>query len=72
MNLKDYNVNMATHFLECSHQIGSNYKYYNMKCILLGKTKSGKCKIVVFGDRNWMDTDHVKKIRYVDNYRIKK
>jgi len=43
-----------------------------MDCIILGKTKNGKLKIVVFGDRYWKGHDDKKRVRYVHRYRIAK
>lgn len=60
----------ATHYLKCKHCIGTSCSYYNMLCIPLGKTKSGKLKVLVFGERNWKDKEHIKRIRYVDEYRV--
>lgn len=61
----------ATHKFMCRHAIGRNGFNYWMYCIPLGKTtKSGKVKCLVFGDRNWKDTDHIKRIRYIDKHRL--
>jgi len=61
-----------THVLSCSHCTGKNRKNYFMKCDLLGITKSGKAKIMVYGERNWANKEHISHIRYVDQYRINK
>ena len=60
----------ATHNLHCSHCQGRSVSYYKMKCVLIGTTKSGKAKILVFGERNWSGREHVKRVRYVDSDRI--
>lgn len=60
----------ATHHLQCSHCQGRSVNYYKMRCILLGKTKAGKAKVLVFGERNWRGRDHVQKVRYVDEDRL--
>lgn len=60
----------ATHNLHCTHCLGKSVSYYIMKCILLGITKSGKAKVLVFGERNWSGREHIKRVRYVDTYRI--
>ena len=65
-----YDVSQATHKLKCRHQIGSSGFDYYMFCRLLGKTKSGNLRILVFGDRYWVNKSHVKKIRYVRRHRI--
>ncbi len=71
-DLSQYNVEDATHLLQCRHSMNRHqHRDYTMKCIVLGKTKKGKTKIVVFGDRFWKDTDHVKRIRYVYAWRLK-
>ena len=65
MNLEKYDISQTTHKLKCRHQIGRNGYSYTMPCILIGKTKSRKIKVVVFGYRaRWHDNAH-KKIRYV-------
>lgn len=71
MNLDNYRVEDATHTLDCCHCIGSNHKHYIMLCTLL-PSKSKKAKVVVFGHRNWKDTGHIKRVRYVDRWRLKK
>ena len=60
----------ATHLLRCSHCRGRSTTYYKMSCLVLGKTKSGKIKIRVFGERNWACRDHISRIRYVDSWRL--
>ena len=57
----------ATHNLHCTHCQGRSVKYYKMKCVLLGTTKSGKAKVLVFGERNWRGREHIKRVRYVDS-----
>lgn len=64
-------VEKATHMLSCSHGFcGSSRRDYEMPHIPLSKTKSGKIKILVFGKR-WRDKDKIKKIRYVDDEKIR-
>jgi hypothetical protein len=63
----------ATHYLECSHCCnGKNQppKYYNMRCIILRPISQTRLKILVFGERNWKNKEHIKKIRYVDSSRV--
>ena len=72
MSLSKYNITDATHSLLCSHQIGEHRKDYTMPCIVLGETKNGMVKCVVFGDRDWAGKDDVKKIRYVTPGKIVK
>lgn len=60
----------ATHNLHCTHCIGRLISYYKMSCILLGTTKSGRAKVLVFGERNWSGREHIKRVRYVDSNRI--
>jgi len=60
----------ATHNLLCRHAIGRHGKNYHMKAVLLGKTKKGKNKVLVFGDRYWAGREHIKKIRYVEDYKL--
>ena len=61
----------ATHLLQCRHQIGRNGHDYEMRCHVLGQTKSGKVKILVIGERDWKDKNDIKKIRYVDSFRLR-
>ncbi len=65
MNLEKYDISDATHKLKCRHQIGRNGYNYTMPCIPIGKTKSRKTKVVVFGDRARNHNNAHKKIRYV-------
>lgn len=71
VKLSEYDVSMATHRLSCRHQICRTGFDYTMPCVVLGKTKSGKLKLLVFGNRYWMHKDHVKKIRYVSAGKVK-
>jgi hypothetical protein len=41
-----------------------------MRCTLIKDMGDGRAKIVVFGDRNWRNKDHVKRIRYVPKCRL--
>lgn len=70
MDLTKYDISQATHKLRCRHQISRNGFDYTMPCIVLGKTKSGKLKIVVFGERYWKNKEHIKHIRYVRSFRV--
>ena len=60
----------ATHFLECSHCIGRNGKTYFMPCKILKDMGDGRWKIKVWGDRYWLDTYHLSRIRYVNKNRV--
>ncbi len=65
----------ATHFLRCRHAIGTNGLDYLMRCHVLNGgrvSKSGKIKILVFGNRYWSGYDHISRIRYVFKHRVKK
>lgn len=70
--MSQYTAENATHLLDCAHAIGRNRREYQMRCHVLGKTKSGKVKVLVFGDRDWKGSEHLSRIRYVLPYRIKK
>jgi len=63
----DYTIEEATHLLDCRHAIGSHGRDYCMKCIILGKTKSGNYKLLVFGERNWKGKEHIKNVRYISD-----
>ena len=70
--LEQSTIDDARHVLRCSHQFGKGRgKAYWMKCRLLHTSKTGKACIVVFGERNWKDREHVKQIRYVEFTRLK-
>ena len=57
--------------LLCCHAIGKNRCNYYMKCHILKYMKGNKrVKILVFGERNWKNKEHIKKIRYVLNSRV--
>lgn len=71
INLDSYDISMATHILRCRHCIGQNGFTYYMKCIPLGKTKSGKAKLIVFGNRYWKHKEHIKQVRYVSPWRVR-
>ena len=72
MDLAKYDVSQATHWLKCRHQIGRNGYNYQMPCVVLHKTKAGKFKIIVFGRRMWLNTEHRKRIRYVYKHKLVK
>lgn len=60
----------ATHYLSCRHCIGGNCKEYVMRCTVIKDMGNGQVKVVVFGDRNWRDKEHIKRIRYVPGWRL--
>ena len=69
--LDQYNADAATHYLSCTHSMNSRSQiHYKMPAIFLGTTKSGMCKVVVFGRRYWKDTEHIKRVRYVESWRL--
>lgn len=72
MDLSKYHISQATHKLQCRHQVCLHGFDYTMPCIVLGKTKSGRTKIVVFGERYWKYREHIKRIRYVRDFQILK
>lgn len=67
----DLTVKDATHDLRCSHTIGNNRMDYTMDCLILKDMGDGRVKLLVFGDRHWINRDHTKKIRYLPEWRIK-
>jgi hypothetical protein len=69
-NKSDKTVVDATYYLHCSHCQGSSRKEYWMKCIILKDMDNERLKVLVFGDRNWRDREHIKHVRYVDKYRV--
>lgn len=72
MNLKNYEVENATHYLQCAHCIGGNRVCYVMECTFLKEMSGRRSKVVVFGVRNWKGKDYFKKIRYVFNFKLSK
>lgn len=60
----------CTHLLKCKHCIGKNCSNYYMDCIPLGIASNGKMKVIVFGERDWKNKEHIKKIRYVDPSKV--
>lgn len=69
-NIDSLTASDVTHNLHCSHVQGRSVSNYRMKCVLLDTVKSGKAKVLVFGERHWKDRDHIKRIRYVDFDRL--
>lgn len=69
-NIDTLSITDATHNLQCSHCIGKSVSYYKMRCVLLGTTKTGMAKVLVFGERNWRGREHIKRVRYVDFERV--
>lgn len=62
-------VKDATHLLYCTRVIGHEIRHYHLRCVLLGETKSGKCKVLVFGGGLDQDTDKWQ-VLYVDEWRL--
>jgi len=60
----------ATHRLRCAHVIGHNDRTYFMRCHVLKTMPDGRLKLLVFGERNWKNRDHVHRIRYVEADRV--
>jgi len=60
----------ATHYLMCSHCMGQHCKDYVMRCIILKDMGEERVKVVVFGERNWRNKEHIKRIRYVPKWRL--
>lgn len=69
MKLDSYDMEDATHLLKCRHQQGRNGFNYTMPCIIIGRTKSRKVKIVVFGER-WDKQGYKKRVRYVPSWQV--
>lgn len=67
----EFTVNDATHDLRCSHCIGNNRFTYHMDCLILKDMGDGRVKLLVFGERYWINRDHTKRIRYLPEWRIK-
>ena len=69
--------NDATYLLDCRHCVSTNNcRDYSMYCIVIGETKSGKAKILLFGERNWklgirgLKGNIKLSIKYVDFSRL--
>jgi len=69
MDVSKYTVKDATHLLACSHCCGGHRHNYTMPCVVL-PSNGNKTKVLVFGDMYWKGKEHVKKIRYVNFWRI--
>ena len=70
-NLQHFTVADVTHRLDCTHVCGHRRKEYTMLCRYLGRTPSGKIKVLVFGRLYWKNTENVKAVRYVEEYRLR-
>lgn len=60
----------ATHYLRCTHRIGLTSKEYVMRCIILKEMTGGRVKLLVFGERYWINKEYKKQIRYVNKSRV--
>lgn len=60
----------ATHQLICYH-VCRWTKKYAMRCHILKDMSDGRLKLLVFGERNWKDRDHISRIRYVEAGRVR-
>lgn len=63
-------IGNATHLLKCRHCIGYNKQDYYMGCLVLKDMGGDRLKVLVFGERNWKNREHIKRIRYVDSHRV--
>ncbi len=61
----------ATHELICQH-VCRWRKTYAMRCHIIKEMGNGKIKVLVFGERNWKNRDHISRIRYVEAGRVRK
>lgn len=68
--LQELTSQNATHLLWCRHAIGQSGKDYQMRCHIVKTKPDGRLKLRVYGDRNWKNTEHVVRIRYVDSSRV--
>lgn len=71
MNVEQFVSADATHYLRCSHCLGLNRFDYQMKCLPLKDMGDGRMKLLVFGERYWINKDHIKRIRYMPKWRIR-
>ncbi|MBI6883120.1 hypothetical protein [Pseudomonas putida] len=60
----------ATHHLSCRHVCRWS-KNYVMRCHILKTMPDGRLKVLVFGDRNWKEREHISRVRYVEASRVK-
>lgn len=60
----------ATHHLICYH-VCRWRKKYAMRCHVLKDMGDGRLKLLVFGERNWKDREHISRTRYVEADRVK-
>lgn len=69
--MKDFETHSdATHLLSCRHCVGSNCRDYYMRCLFVKDMGDGRAKVIVFGDRYWQNTEHVRRVRYVPKWRL--
>jgi hypothetical protein len=59
----------ATHRLICRH-VCRWTKTYAMPCHILKPMPDGRLKVLVFGERNWKDREHISRVRYVEAGRV--
>lgn len=71
MGTQKLNADNATHLLLCRHCVGLNCRDYVMPCHILKFMPDGRIKLLVFGDRDWKDTQHIRKVRYVEADRVR-
>lgn len=71
---RNYTIDDSTHLLHCTHSWGwkggAGKIDYHMQCILIGTTKRGMSKILVFSDKNGTNRP-TQAIRYVKPDRIR-
>lgn len=68
--MSDLTHGNATHGLRCVHAIGKSRSSYLMRCHILKDMGDGRVKVKVFGDRNWKNSEHISRIRYVEAGRV--
>lgn len=71
VNIEDFTHKDATHLLRCRHCVGTKHcRTYYMDCIVLGETSNGLLKLLVFGERNWKNKEHIKRVRYMPKNKV--
>lgn len=74
--MNELNYENATHLLSCAHQMGwrngkpNGRREYSMRCHIMKDMGDGRCKILVFGERDWKGKEHISHVRYVLKSRL--
>ncbi len=66
-------VDDATHIVHCRHCVtATQCEDYTMLCIVLDRRDGKHVRVLVFGDRYWKNKKHIRRIRYIQNWKLTK